>query len=93
MTPLGTAAMEQHSDGLRGAVAAPGTVRPQPTDDEVAAIVAVLAVLEAEEATRRSAPAGSPSRWAMAGRRAAMQRMGTGSASGWGQAPGGSARR
>jgi Acyl-CoA carboxylase epsilon subunit len=61
-------------------------VRPEPTEDELAAVVAALAVLSGEP------PAASPEqnpaergRWAAAGRREALRGLAGGPASGWGR--------
>jgi len=58
------------------------SVWPQPSDEEAAALVAVL--LAATPNPDPARPDRSPSRWAMAGRRAALHRIVGGPAAGWG---------
>lgn len=62
------------------------TIRPHPDDDEVAALVAVLAGRTGGDDQGDVAPRTNLSRWAMSGRRAALRGLSGAPANGWGRA-------
>ncbi|MDP9355308.1 MAG: hypothetical protein M3Q71_05185 [Chloroflexota bacterium] len=58
-------------------------VRPEPTDEEAAALVVALLSLSVDSVPAPTNP--EPSRWAMAGRHATRSGIASGSRLGWGR--------
>ena len=58
-------------------------IGPEPTEDELAAVVAALTVLAGEAPRRHEGPPPPLGRWALAGRRAAHRGRDVGGGGGW----------